>query len=240
MDIYKELQLDINKKELISFVGGGGKTTIIFQLAEELTKAKKKVLISTTTKIFIPNKEEWDYFLLKDIKSSFTPLKGTVTILGDYIKGEKLIGVNPEKIDEIVDRNIFDFILIEADGSKRKSIKAPGSHEPLIPKKTDITIGIIGLDCLNKPINEKVVHRPELLKKILGNENSEYIDENIIVNLVLSKQGLFKDSKGEKILLLNKAHDKKTINTGKSVINKLKVKNFNNIILGDIKKKVFY
>jgi len=240
MKIYKALQLDINKSQIISFVGGGGKTTTIFQLAEELIKENKRILISTTTKVFNPRKEEYDHYFLGNIEGTFIPLKGSITILGEYIKAGKLIGISPEKLDAIVDRNIFDFILIEADGSKRKPIKAPAHHEPIIPGKTTITIGVIGLDCINRPIDENIVHRPELIKKIPGNEKLDIVDEYLIINLVLDKYGLFKNSKGEKILLLNKADDCEKIEVGRNIKAKLKLRGLTNIVLGDIKDKKFY
>lgn len=242
MEICKALQLNINKnkKETISFVGGGGKTTTIFGLAEELIKAKKRVLISTTTKIFNPKKQEYDYYFLDDIDREFTPLEGTVTVLGECIKDGKLIGVSPKKVDEIIDRNMFDFILIEADGSKGKPIKAPAPHEPIVPIKTTITIGIIGLDCFNKAIDQNIAHRPELLKKISGNEHFKTINQNVIINLVLAKDGLFKNSKGKKILLLNKADESSKIHIAKTIQDKLGSMGFTNIVLADVKKKLFY
>lgn len=240
MKIYEILQININKKGVLSFVGGGGKTTTIFKLAEEFIKENKKVLISTTTKIFKPNTEEYDYYFLEDIKGEFIPQKSSITILGHSVKDKKLIGVLPGKIDEIVDKNIFDFILVEADGAKRKPIKAPNKYEPVIPEKTTLTIGIIGFDCINKAIDEKIVHRPELLKQISGNENLKIIDENCIVNLVLDKKGLFKNSKGEKILILNKINKEKEIHIARNIQKKLQAREFDKIVIGDIINKKFY
>lgn len=239
MEIYKALQLDINKKEIISFVGGGGKTTTIYALAKELIKAKKRVLISTTTKVFNPKKQEYDYYFLGNINREFIPPKGTITVLGEFVKDKKLVGLSREKIDRIIDRHMFDFILIEADGSKRKSIKAPATHEPIIPTRSTLTVGVIGLDCVGKPIDEDIVHRSELFRKIPGNENLGIIDECSITNLILARNGLFKESKGKKILLLNKADENEKICIGKNIRDKLKSKGFTNIVLGDVKKRDF-
>ncbi|OZV10266.1 hypothetical protein CIW83_21260 [Tissierella sp. P1] len=144
MIIYKALGLDIDKAEMLSFVGGGGKTTTIFELAKEFIFLNKKILISTTTKVFTPLKEEYNYLFLKDIDKDFNPLNATITIFGEEIKNGKLEGISSEKLEEIFARNIFDIILIEADGSKRKPIKAPGNHEPVIPTTSTKTIGVIG------------------------------------------------------------------------------------------------
>ena len=43
------LKLDIEKYPVIAVVGGGGKTSLIYRLNEELQVLGKKVIISTTT-----------------------------------------------------------------------------------------------------------------------------------------------------------------------------------------------
>ncbi|MBU5312746.1 putative selenium-dependent hydroxylase accessory protein YqeC [Tissierella carlieri] len=238
MIIYKALGIDIYKAEMLSFVGGGGKTTTIFELAKEFISLNKKILISTTTRIFTPLKEEYTYLFLKDIDRDFNPLNGTITILGREIKNGKLEGISSEKLEEIFARNIFDIILIEADGSKRKPIKAPGNHEPVIPMTSTKTIGVIGLDSLGKAIDEDTVHRPELLRDIVG--RNFIIDEEVIVKLVLDKNGLFKNASRDKILLLNKANDEMKICKAKRIRRILDDKHFNNVAIADIKEKKFY
>ncbi|WP_406243788.1 selenium cofactor biosynthesis protein YqeC [Tissierella carlieri] len=238
MIIYKALGLDIDKAEMLSFVGGGGKTTTIFELAKEFISLNKKILISTTTKVFTPLKEEYNYLFLKDIDKDFNPLNATITIFGEEIKNGKLEGISSEKLEEIFARNIFDIILIEADGSKRKPIKAPGNHEPVIPTTSTKTIGVIGLDSLGKAIDEDTVHRPELLCQMVG--KNFIIDEEVIVKLVLDKNGLFKNASRDKILLLNKANDEIKICKAKRIRRILKDKHFNNVAIADVKEKKFY
>ena len=52
--LIEALNIDINKKNIISFVGGGGKTSLIYELGNELRKLGKKVIITTTTHMFMP------------------------------------------------------------------------------------------------------------------------------------------------------------------------------------------
>ena len=47
--ILKALDIDTDRYPVLSVVGGGGKTSLIFRMMEELTATGKKVLITTTT-----------------------------------------------------------------------------------------------------------------------------------------------------------------------------------------------
>lgn len=239
MMIYNALKLDLNNGEVISVVGGGGKTTTIFQLAEELKALNKKILITTTTAIYMPDEKEYDYLFLNDIKD-FSPNNGTIAIWGQEAREEKLIGVSLKKLDEIVGKRIFDFILVEADGAKKKPIKAPGEHEPVVTENTTKTIGVIGLDSLGKTIDEETVHRPETFMKITNTSLLDIIKADVIVKLVLEEEGLFKSSKGENILVLNKANDQDLIKEGMKIRESLLNKGIKNVVISDMQRKMFY
>ena len=239
MELFKELGLDLNKKEVISFVGGGGKTTSLKSLAKELMDCGLKVLITTSTMIFEPMKGEGAHFFLGDIPLDFQPKKHSITILGEGLRNEKLIGSSIEKIDEINNRRLFDYILIEADGAKRKPIKAPEAHEPVIASSTTITIGVMGIDAIGYEINEDIAHRPERLKEILNVEENHIIDSNDMVNLALHPQGIFKSSKGKKILFINKIKGEGNISIGKEVRDRLNGSDIQ-VIIGDVMNKVYY
>ena len=43
------LKIDVEENPVIAVVGGGGKTSLIFQLTRELVEKGKKVIITTTT-----------------------------------------------------------------------------------------------------------------------------------------------------------------------------------------------
>ncbi len=239
MNIYKALNLDIDSGGILSFVGAGGKTTTIFQLAKELKEKDKRVLITTTTKIGNPSNEDYDYFFLKSLPPFFKPKNSSATILGQELNNTKMVGISLDTLDELIKEKIFDFILIEADGANRKAVKAPASYEPVVSELTSKTIGIIGLDCLGKVIQE-AVHRPEIFIEIVGKSLTDIVDEDAIFRLVISDTGLFKDAKGRKMLFMNKA-DKTNLEEGIRIRQVLLDKGFDgDIIIGDVIKKNFY
>ncbi|RKD32942.1 selenium cofactor biosynthesis protein YqeC [Thermohalobacter berrensis] len=246
MDIYEAFKIDLERENVITFIGSGGKTTTMFKLAEELKRLNKRVLVTTTTAIFCPDKGQYDSLIIsEEIKNIDKSEKGTVTVIGRTISKEnKLLGINKELIDEIYFKKPFDFILVEADGSRGRSIKAPALYEPVIPLSSTITVGIIGLDILGKKINAKNVHRPELFCSVTGSKKGKIVNEEKITRLIENKNGLFKDTPEgcKKILLLNKAegkHRKASALAIKDILSKNNIK-IDGIIIGSIKNKSFF
>ena len=240
LHIFPRLNIGLNKNEFITFVGGGGKTTSIFKLAKELKELNRSILITTTTAMYVPDKKNYDYFFLEKTSKKFKQKKPSITVYGGKIENRKIKNTDVLELENIFFRGQFDYILVEGDGSKGKPIKAPEAYEPVVPKNTTKTIGVIGLDSLGRKINEENVHRVEKLKNIVKANSNEKVDNDVIIRLVLNKNGLFKDSQGEKILFLNKAIDKERIKAGLEIRRKLNEKGFHNVVVGDIKTKKIY
>jgi probable selenium-dependent hydroxylase accessory protein YqeC len=115
--------LDLNRGSIISLVGAGGKTSLMYLLAEEL-RCESKVLITTTTKIYMPEKEGYDYIAIG--KKNFESLKHSknkgIYLYGSSVNKEnKIIGPTVLELDE--ESSYFHYIFVEADGAKGKAIK---------------------------------------------------------------------------------------------------------------------
>jgi probable selenium-dependent hydroxylase accessory protein YqeC len=229
MTLSEALNIDLSIFELISVVGAGGKTSTLFRLAQELKACGKSVLVTTTTNMASSEASRADRVIVdcsKDLCLFSQVEPGTIVCLGGSMVNDrgKLKGVDPEYISEIYQKHVFDFIVVEADGSKRKPIKAPAHYEPLIPSATTRVIGVIGLDALGKAITEEHVHRPELFCSVTGKNMGDIIDRQCLVSLIISKNGLFKNV-GEgcrKLVVLNKADYPDREEEGRLVANELK------------------
>jgi probable selenium-dependent hydroxylase accessory protein YqeC len=212
MTLCEALNIDLNIPELVSLVGAGGKTSTMFRLAREFKSFRKKVLVTTTTNVAFPETSQADRLVIdrsKNISSLPRIEPGTIVCLGSSMVGdqEKLKGVEREFIDEIYQKRLFDHVVVEADGSKRRPIKAPAHYEPVIPQETTRVIGVIGLDALGKPITDQYVHRTSLFCSITGKRMGDIIDRECLIHLILSQDGLFKDvPQGcRKYVIFNKA-----------------------------------
>ena len=100
---------------------------------------------------------------------------------------------------------LCDILLVEADGSRRLPVKAPGPEEPVIPEAADTVIGVIGLSSLHKPISE-TAFRPELLADLLDKKPSDLLEPEDLVPLITSENGLRKNVGGRRYeVILNQA-----------------------------------
>lgn len=235
--------LNIKKYDVTSIVGAGGKTTLMFKLANEL-KDKGKVLVTTTTKIYKPNEKEVNYLSIG--KEGYEFIKnnkeyGIYAYGEDVNKEEKLIGIEPNLVNSL--KNAFDYILIEADGSKRKDLKAWNENEPIICSRNDKYIGVLSLNTIDIEINNKNIHRVEEFLALTNSNIGEKVSLDILIEIIFNKKGLFKSSVGENILFLNKVENIKEdilklfLN---KIINKNKeVKLLNKIVYGGLKYNSF-
>ncbi|MEG1870445.1 MAG: selenium cofactor biosynthesis protein YqeC, partial [Peptostreptococcaceae bacterium] len=167
--LYKALGLDLSRKYVISFVGGGGKTSSIYKLAYELASFGKKVIVTTTTHMQMPKDKvvlNDNISEVKDIleKNNFVTVGVKVKV---KVKDDKITSVSEDVAMEL--SGICDFLLIEADGAKMLPLKVPADHEPVILNITNMVIGICGIDALGKKIN-KTCHRANIVSKLLNKD----------------------------------------------------------------------
>ena len=229
MMLHEALGMSLHKPAVISLVGGGGKTAAMFLLARELKELGKKVLVTTTTNIGVPEPGQCDIALLEgctDLGQLATLPAGTIVCLGSGLLHGKICkvkSVEPAFIDELHASGWFDCILVEADGAKRKPIKAPADYEPVIPESTTLVIGVIGLDALGKEISEENIHRLELFCACTGKNPGELIDRQSIIELILAEKGLFKGAppSSRKVVLLNKADNELLVSQGEQIAQEL-------------------
>ena len=209
-------KFEIKSKDVVSFVGSGGKTTTIFLLAKELSNYNN-VLIITTTKMLIPKNKDIEFFETAEDVNNYTG-KNRIIVLGKRIEDSKFGPIDSYELDLVKDK--FENILIEADGSKRLPYKAWREFEPVILKETNKTIGIIPSLYLNKYLPEELVFSPELFKENFGFQG--ILSFKVIKNIILHKDGIFKNAQGEKIVYFNQQKNIDNLVITKEFIKKLK------------------
>ncbi len=217
--------LGLKEKAFISFVGAGGKSTLFNRLAEELLLKNKRIILTTTTKMFtwqlapfikkgklVEGHDEETIRIYIKKYFSVESKAGRLAVIGEKIEDsgeEKVSGPPPDWLDKWWKDRIADYFLIEADGASGRPVKAPASHEPVIPLSTTNLIGVIGIDALGLSLQEENVFRSQIFSRLTGLNLGEKIGIKALALLICHPEGLFKGAPPgcRRHLFINKAGD---------------------------------
>lgn len=187
----------------VAFTGGGGKTSLIFKLAEKFSRQGKRVIVTTTT--HMAWEPERPFAEAEDVSElcRLTEQYGYVIAAHHEAGQPKISGPETGMLEKLP--GFCDLLLVEADGSRRMPLKVPGAHEPVIPDFADMVVGVIGLDCIGKKICD-TAHRPDAVAGFLGKRVDEALTWMDAAKVILSGSGLRKGVNGRRFLAyLNKA-----------------------------------
>jgi probable selenium-dependent hydroxylase accessory protein YqeC len=201
---------------VVSLVGAGGKTSLMFRLAEELSGAGETVLTTTTTRIMMPTREQSSQVILATSPEAVLSSARRLLLKSLHVSAAsprpqdvpgKITGFLPQHIDRLWASGLFRWILVEADGAAQKPLKAPADHEPVLPLSSCFVIGVVGLRVLGKPLDKNRVFRPEHYARITGLLPGAPVTEASIAAAALHENGIFKDApaRSRRILFLNGA-----------------------------------
>jgi len=241
--------LGVEAREVISLVGAGGKTTLMFRLAKELSLGGKKVITTTTTKILEPAPGETgslfvdsDEERIKDFVRGHLDQYDHITVARERLGSGKLKGLSPNLVDELCHLQGVDAVIIEADGAAGRPVKAPREHEPVIPTSTTLMVAILGVDGLEMKLSEENVFQPERVSKITGVSMGERLTDEAMAILVIHPEGIFKGapSSARVVAFLNKVDIPNGVARAKSIAQKILDKNhrqIERIVLGQLKSE---
>ncbi len=186
---------------VVSLVGAGGKTSTLFWLAQKLVVGGQRVLVTTTTRMFPPEPKWGATVLIAPVFSQrLAALRGLprapdiVALFSHFDATQgKLMGLEPDEIDELKTLAVADVILVEADGARHCALKAPAEHEPCIPRSSNTVIALSGAAPLGGPANPANIHRWPQFAAITGLCAGDLIGQDALGRLLAHPEGLFKN-----------------------------------------------
>jgi probable selenium-dependent hydroxylase accessory protein YqeC len=241
--------LGIKAREVISLVGAGGKTTLMFRLAKELLLSGKKVLTTTTTRILKPTSGETGFLFIdpdeekiKDFVRRQLDQHRHITVAIEKLESGKLKGVSPNLVNALSSLPGIDTIITEADGAAGRPVKAPRENEPVIPISTSLVVAVLGVDGMERELNEENVYQPERVSKITGIPVGGRLTDEAMAALMTHSEGIFKGapSSSRVVAFLNKVDIPDGTAKAKSIAQKIlnkKHRQIERIVLGQLRSE---
>lgn len=192
---------------LVSIVGAGGKTSLMYGLAREIARGGGAALVTTTTKIMYPEPAEAAEVVLGEeteatvdrIRCSLAQrssgagspaagslTRGRVAVAGKARLDSKIAGFSPAFVDALHQANPTWTVIAECDGARGRSLKVPRAEEPPLAASTDLYVVVAGADCLGKPITAEEIFEPEAVARVAGVELSATVGAGVVAKSVLS------------------------------------------------------
>jgi molybdenum cofactor cytidylyltransferase len=198
----------------IAFVGAGGKTTALFQLARELLHPSSlishpSVFVTATSHLGIWQIPLADQHIVAESPEGIGKLPEGITLVTGPLEGARTQPVNSTTLFWLreVAKNKQIPLLIEADGSRQRPLKAPAAHEPPIPDFVDTVVVVAGLSGLGKPVTDEFVFRAEQFKEIAGAPDEQIVTSEMLTRVLIHPEGGLKNipPHARRVALLNQA-----------------------------------
>jgi len=232
----------------IAFVGAGGKTTALFQLARALIKQKTitTVIVTATSHLGAWQIPLADVHIVAESITSLEEnkhrLQGVVLVTGEFDRDRtKPLNNQPLNwIQQYCDEYSIP-MLMEADGSRQKPLKAWSAHEPPIPSFVDQVVQVVGLTGIGKLLNADYIHRPEIFSTLSGLNIGERVTMDALIHILKHAEGGSKNIPvhARRTLLLNQADTPELQAVAHGLVQPL-ISTFHSVIISSLKQETVF
>ena len=211
--------------QTVALTGAGGKTAALRRLVQELAP-DTPLLLTTTTRLGREQNSLAAHHLvligdrpLPDLTAALERHR-SVLVTGELLEAEGK-WTAPAHLPALRQAALQAgaVLLVEADGARGRSFKAPAQHEPVVPDFAELVVPVAGLDAVGQPIDSAAVHRPERVSDLLGLPMQERLLPEHLARVLVSAQGGLKNvpRQAEVRVLLNKCDDEERLADGRKV-----------------------
>ena len=218
-----------SKDHVISMVGAGGKTSLLYWMANYYSKKNVKTLVTTTTHVYQP----MEGYVSGEKELLERWAQHQYAVVGEVADEHKLTMLPNGQLRKYM--ALAEISLLEADGAKRMSCKVPNENEPVLVQECDIVIGVMGLDVVGRPLKE-ACFRQEQAEKLLGVTPEHRLTEEDMAAILLSERGTRKDvGCRDYYIVLTKCENQQRRETGRIILELLQERGMARAVLADLR-----
>lgn len=220
--------LRLQPGQTVAFTGAGGKSSAIRHLVAEIAP-ESPMLVSTTTRFGLEQADLATHHLAvaegADLAGLVERLEQyrSVLVTGPALEAEgKWLGIeDPEQLQTLhrAASSTGAVLLLEADGARGRSLKAPAQHEPVVPGFTDLLVPVAALDAVGQRLSSDFVHRPDRVADLLRASNEAALQPEHLAQVLSHEEGGLKGlpGSGQVRVLLNKAGEGDRLAAGREI-----------------------
>ena len=239
MELVKALR--VSRQTRLAFVGAGGKTTAMFQLARQLAPP---VILMATTHLALEQLAWADQHVVVQTPEDVRKADASegICLFTGAVGDDRASGVGDGMAEVLQLANACNCpLLIEADGARQLPIKVPAEHEPAIPDFVDTVVVVAGLSGLGKALTEDTVHRPDRFAEMTGLERGMPVTGTALVDVLTHPAGGQKNipAGARRVVLLNQADTDLLQGQARSMVEKL-LRAFDGVAISSLEKETVF
>ncbi|RLM43904.1 putative selenium-dependent hydroxylase accessory protein YqeC [Haloarcula sp. Atlit-47R] len=217
--------LGLGSSAAVAFVGAGGKKTAMGQLTVEGTDERYDVGYTTTTAM--PPPSDLPLTLIDpdawraDLEAHDPPIAVAREEVPDPARVDRKVrGLEASIVEQLSSVGLFDWLLIKADGARKREFKAPGDGEPVVPSTASHVVPVASVTAVGEPLTTDVVHRPERVADITDINVGETITPDAVGTVLTHPDGGLRNAPaGASVIpLINKADTEPQQRTARDVL----------------------
>jgi probable selenium-dependent hydroxylase accessory protein YqeC len=183
--------LGVEAGMLVSLVGAGGKTSVMYGLGRELASSAGPVLLTTTTKVMYPAPGEITVLLGEENEATAREIGLALAERGVLLAGKarldsKIQGFSPAFVDMLHGGGTAPTVIAECDGARGKSLKVPRDDEPCPAASTDVYVVLVGADCFGKSLASEEIFEGHRIAPVAGVGPDAQVSPDVVVRSVVS------------------------------------------------------
>lgn len=173
----------------LAFVGAGGKSAALFTLARQ---HGGPLWLAASTHLAVEQARQAGRHIVLAPGAplpGLDPFDGITLFTGPAGEDGRTAGLGAEQLAELHARAGDLPLLIEADGARRRPLKAPAAHEPPIPVFVDTVVVVAGWSGVGRPLAEETVHRPGVFAALSALALGEAVTPQVLASVLAHPQG---------------------------------------------------
>ncbi len=182
--------MGISPGDMVCVMGAGGKATLMKRLVREMLDAPFPVIITSTTNLHALGDEDAPAVLLSEegraglqsVARSWSE-RGAVVWVEKKLPHNMFRGLEASAVEALFASGFHGVMIVKTDGARKRLIKAPGPHEPVIPRGATHCVVVLGLGAVGRKADEEIVHRMEKVRAMTGLRAGDVIEPRHLARL---------------------------------------------------------
>jgi probable selenium-dependent hydroxylase accessory protein YqeC len=207
--------LDVGDDSVVVAVGAGGKKTLVYSLAADLSGA---VVTATVKMPKFGGKVARTVLTDDPVTVARETTERPLGLARESDRSDRYLGYDPNVVDDLAASGATP-LLVKGDGARTRLLKAPQEGEPPIPSAATVVAPLASVRVVGQPLTEEAVHRPKRVAELTDVAAGNEIRPKHVADVLSHPDGGLKNvpDDADAVPVVNMADTEETVETAREI-----------------------